>query len=351
VLAEHQRQFARMQLETAFQAGLERVSQVVWQAVESEERWPERIRMGLTALLELLDEEPQWKHLLALEYPLEGAAAKQCTRSVHGALSEVLSEARGDVIVGAQLSPSTELLAELITIGVLSMIRSRILEHDGAPLVDLAPSLMATVLVPYLGRGAQVADLQGKPGLASKVPPRAEPTPIRPQPATMLMLRVIAGAPHSSNQEIRLALGIDRRQTSKLLKPLQQRGLIEDTCSALTAREPSTWLLTAYGRRVLEVISESFTAAQRRDEDDALPKRGAVRCAAERHPNTVRRRVAPPASRLSRNQPCIDADPTGTRADHERASVRGPVALLGGALASDERRGVSVEEGSGVDRS
>jgi AcrR family transcriptional regulator len=264
----------------SFSEGLQRLSEAVAEATASEERWLERIRAGLVAALGFLEDEPQWAHLLILERPLEGVAAIECTQRVHDALEEVLNAGRGELIIGAELGPSTALIAELVALGVFSVIRARMLKGDASGLVELAPSLMSFILVPYLARGAVKADLAGEPQLAAQAPARAEVVPIRPHPRTMLALGLIAQAPGQSSREIAVALGIkpgDKGHTSTLLKPLEQRGLIENASLVKAPGEPNAWLLTPYGHRVLEVISDSFAAARRREGEEEPPGRASHR--------------------------------------------------------------------------
>ena len=45
----------------AFAEGLERLSDAVVEASGREERWLERLRAGLVALLGFLDDEPKWR--------------------------------------------------------------------------------------------------------------------------------------------------------------------------------------------------------------------------------------------------------------------------------------------------
>jgi len=281
----------------SFSEGLQRLSEAVKEAARSEERWLERIRAGLLAALGFLEDEPQWAHLLILERPLEGVSAIECTQRVHDALGEVLNEGRGELIIGAELGPSTTLIAELLALGVLSVIRARMLRGDGSGLVELAPSLMKFILVPYLGRGAAKADLAGEPEPAAQAPARAEVLPIRPHPRTMLALRVIAQAPGLSNREIAVAVGIkpgDKGHASTLLKPLQQRGLIENASLGKAFGESNAWLLTPYGHRVLEVITDGLAAARLREGADGLPGRASPRPLAQPESEHARmgRRVA-----------------------------------------------------------
>jgi hypothetical protein len=229
----------------------------------------------LVGVLECLDGEPRWGRSLILE--LDDAAITECTRRVHRALGGVLREGRGGVIVGADIAPPTELIAELVTLAVFSVIRARMLKGQRRPLVELAPALMSFIVVPYLGRGATKADLVGNPEAESES--RAVMVPIRPHPRTMLALHVIASTPGLSDCEIAAALGINPEGCfrSGLLRPLEQRGLIENASPGRAPREPKAWLLTPYGHRVLEVIADTFAAAYRREEAEGVPGRASAR--------------------------------------------------------------------------
>jgi len=247
----------------AFTEGLERLSEAVLQADRQEESWLERIRAGLVALLGFLDEEPRWASLLILEAPLAGVAVLQCRKRVQEALGEVLSQARAELIVGSVLMPAPALIAELLVGGVHSVIRSRMLKGQGGALVALAPSLMSFIVEPYLGRGAVKADLAGKPAPIGETLPRAEVVPIRPLPRTIQALGLIASVPYLSDREIATAVGINATKGNdlKFIRPLEQRGLIENASHAKLRGQPNAWLLTSYGRRVLELIAPGFTAA------------------------------------------------------------------------------------------
>jgi DNA-binding MarR family transcriptional regulator len=262
-----------------FEEGLERLSRVVLDAAGGGECWLERIGAGVLALLGFLDDEPLWAGALVLEQlfdeAFEGALASECARCVHSALGVVLEEGRGEVIVGADINPSTALIAELVTLGALSLIRMSMLRQPNTPLVELAPLLMSSIVVPYLGRGAAKADRRASvdPAAAaeSEAPARAAVVPIRPQPHALLVLRLLASTPLSSNREIGLTTGMDSKQISKAVRLFEQRGLIENARSGLAPREPNAWLLTPYGDRILELIAQSFAAAVK--EYDGLPKR------------------------------------------------------------------------------
>ena len=58
----------------AFEEGLARLSEAVEQAAAREQRWLDRVRAGLVALLGFLDDEPGWGRVLLFEAPLDSAA-------------------------------------------------------------------------------------------------------------------------------------------------------------------------------------------------------------------------------------------------------------------------------------
>jgi hypothetical protein len=121
---------------------------------------------------------------------------------------------------------SALLSSELIVGGVLSVIHRSILEGD-RKLVELAPSVMAFIVAPYLGQAAAQAELEGRPsaggdafardGLEPSRSQKAGQLPVRATHRTTLVLRAIARAPYSNHREVGHAAGLaDEGQTSKL---------------------------------------------------------------------------------------------------------------------------------------
>jgi hypothetical protein len=151
-------------------------------------------------------------------------------------------------------------------LGALSAIRSQMLRGKQRPLTELAPSLMANVVEPYLARGAAKADLSaagasaatGAAAGGTEIEPRVEVVPIRPHPRTLLALRAICMVPRLSTLAVGRAVGIENSgHILGLLRRLQKRGLIENA-NPKGAREGHAWLLTPYGQRVLEVVTGSL---------------------------------------------------------------------------------------------
>jgi hypothetical protein len=171
---------------------------------------------------------------------------------------------------------SPALTAELVAGGVFSVIRTEMVEQDGAKLVELAPSLMAFIVAPYLGPAAARLELQGKSALGPEAIgddggrsqmseprrgaiSRASDLPVRATHRTTLVLRAIARAPYSTNREVAQAAELtDEGQTSKLLARLERRGVIENVGIGPARGEPNAWILTATGRRTVKLINASF---------------------------------------------------------------------------------------------
>ncbi len=264
-------------LSAAFEEGLARLSAVVEAAAGREQRWLDRVRAGLVALLGFLDDEPGWGRLLVFEAPLDGAVALRCKQRVLGVLTVLMDDGSPQAI--AELTCEPELTAELVIGGVFSVIRTRMLKGDGGALVELAPSLMSFIVVPYLGEAAANAELTGRSTVAEQVPSRPAESPIPPPVPvsyrTTLVLSAIASAPRSSNRAIAAAAGLsDEGQTSHLLRRLAQRGLIEKVRPRNGSRRENAWLLTPSGRRVIELLG--FGAAPTPDAPASVRVRQAA---------------------------------------------------------------------------
>ena len=248
----------------AFEEALARLSVAVEEAAGREERWLDRVRAGLVALLGFLEDEPARGRLLTHAPPVEDTTlAFRCEQRVLGVLTALMDD--GSPWAIAELTCEPQLTVELLIGGVLSVIRARLSdpERDRGPLVGLTPSLMSFIALAYLGQAAASEELllgsppAGQPpagwverGVASTSCP---PIPVTRR--TRLVLGAIARTPLSSNREIAAAAGIgDEGQTSHLLRRLAQRGLIAKVSPRSGSRRENAWLLTSSGRRVIELL-------------------------------------------------------------------------------------------------
>jgi hypothetical protein len=253
-----------------FEAGLDRLSRAVEQAAGRDEAWLERVRSGLVALLGFLDDEPAWARLLLLQAPVAGTGL-QCEQRLLGVITRLLED--GGPRVLDEPDGLSAMTAELVAGGTVAVIRGRAHVGSGGALVELAPSLMAFIVRPYLGEAAARAELEGKPAGAGEArasvsgPARAlvlsRPAmlPVRATHRTTLVLRAIARAPYSTNREVAQAAGLaDEGQTSKLLARLERQGVIENVGLGSARGEPNAWVLTVSGRRTVEMINQSFAS-------------------------------------------------------------------------------------------
>ena len=228
------------------------------QATEPETRWLDRVRAGLVALLEFLDDEPGWGRLLVPAAPVDGVVAERCEQRVVGVLRGLLHDGCSQAIPEA--ATGSQLTRELVAGGIFSVIRTRMRGAGGEALVELAPSLVSFIARPDLGHAAASAVLARRCAAAGELTSQAdESSPVPPVSVgyrTSLVLRAIARAPRSSNREIAAAAGLgDQGQTSHLLRRLAQRGLIEKVAPCSGSRRENAWLLTPCGRSVIELLS------------------------------------------------------------------------------------------------
>jgi hypothetical protein len=255
----------------AFEAGFVRLSRAVEEAAARDEAWLERVRSGLVALLGFLDDEPAWAHLLLFEAPVSGTGAVHCEQRLLAVVTRLLED--GGSRASNEPALFAEMTAELVAGGTFAVIRTRALRETGEALVELAPSLMAFIVRPYLGEAAARAELEGRPATSSERPvgedglvraeaiARAAELPIRATHRTALVLRAIAQAPYSNNREVAQAAGLsDEGQASKLLSRLERRGVIENVGVGAARGEPNAWLLTPSGRRAVGPLEDSLDA-------------------------------------------------------------------------------------------
>ncbi len=256
----------------AYEQGVGQLSRAVATAAGRQDGWLERVRSGLVALLGFFDDHPAWARLLVLEAPVSADVSFACRRQLHELLVRLVNNSeRAPVPVDAPLLTSA-LTGELIVGGVFSVVRMTMLEEGDGKLVELAPSLMAFIVAPYLGQAAARAELEGspygrnnpavmEPGAArARAISDAAELPVRATHRTTLVLRAIAGTPYSNNREVAQAAGIaDEGQTSKLLARLERQGVIENVGVGAARGEPNAWLLTPSGRRAVELLGENFT--------------------------------------------------------------------------------------------
>jgi len=245
----------------AFDEAVGRVSAQVIEAYEREGVWRERIRAGLWALLEWLDEEPALAKLLVVESLAAGPRALAPRASVLRALVRAIDEGRAAMPRKASQRPQPPpLTAEGVVGAVLSVIHTRLSEPGARPLTGLLGELMSVIVLPYLGQSAAQKELhKPAPQLKTRTTP-AQRDPLdgldmRITYRTVRVLMVIASNPDASNRRIATEAGIsDQGQVSKLLARLEHLGLIYNRGIGPVKGAPNAWQLTARGRHVEQAI-------------------------------------------------------------------------------------------------
>jgi AcrR family transcriptional regulator len=235
--------------------------------------WRGRVRAGLLALLEFLDDEPGLGGLCVVDTLGAGPVALEARAGVVAVLVDAVDEGRWEAKAG--LTP-TRLTAEGIVGGVLGVLYARLAApwqpgtpgsaggpDRSKPLVGLLSALMGMIVLPYLGPAAAARE--------SALPvPRARRRrvqQVRSNPLeglgmrltyrTVCVLGAIAKTPDASNRQVANAAGIhDQGQMSRLLARLEDLGLVQNSSAGAVRGEPNAWRLTPRGRDVQHTISE-----------------------------------------------------------------------------------------------
>jgi AcrR family transcriptional regulator len=236
--------------------------------------WRGRVRAGLLALLEFLDDEPGLGGLCVVDTLGAGPVALEARADVVAVLVDAVDEGRWEAKAG--LTP-TRLTAEGIVGGVLGVLYARLAapwqpgppgpgrpDRDRSkPLVGLLSALMGMIVLPYLGPAAAARES----ALPAPRARRRRVQQVRSNPLeglgmrltyrTVCVLGAIAKTPDASNRQVANAAGIhDQGQMSRLLARLEDLGLVQNSSAGAVRGEPNAWRLTPRGRDVQHTISE-----------------------------------------------------------------------------------------------
>jgi AcrR family transcriptional regulator len=159
-------------IEATLEEGIARLARAVGEEVArvvhrdgwiEDELWLARVRAGLVGLLGFLDDEAVWGQLLFLRMSELGAVGLEYEQRVCAILHELLASER-PLEDGTNSEATPTLVDELVTAGVLSMIRARLLNLDGERWVELAPSLTSFATVSYSSQARASVALAHVPG-------------------------------------------------------------------------------------------------------------------------------------------------------------------------------------------
>lgn len=278
----------------AFDLAVRRAGERVLPAYDAAEGWAKRMRAGLGALLEFLEDEPDLGALCVVDSLGAGHRALEVRAALVGVLIDAVDAGRVEARGGAK---ATRLTAEGVVGAVLGVLHARL---GGAPreagpaggpvsgtssgrpdraggstsgassagrgverpavareerLVGLLGPLMGMIVLPYLGPAAAARET------ARPAPPRALSAPRQGDPLrdldmrltyrTVRVLLAVAAHPGASNRQVADAAGVaDQGQISKLLTRLEHLGVLCNDSLGVSRGEPNAWRLTARGEQI-----------------------------------------------------------------------------------------------------
>jgi AcrR family transcriptional regulator/DNA-binding MarR family transcriptional regulator len=241
-----------------FDEALAQAATTVLPAYREQNRWRERSRAALLALLVFFEEQPALARLCVVEALAAGPRALERRADVVNLLVRVVDEGRSER--PARVPEPPPLAAEGAVGAVLSVIHRRLVLGGHEPLTGLLGELMSAIVLPYLGVQAAQKELHkpAPPFKTRKQRPHTDPLEGLDMRITYRTVRVlIAIGSHSgaSNREIATAAGIaDQGQVSKLLTRLEHLGLIRNEGIGHAKGAPNAWVLTSRGLEVERAI-------------------------------------------------------------------------------------------------
>jgi AcrR family transcriptional regulator len=132
------------------------VRQVV-AAYESEQRWPQRARAGLRALLEALAAEPELARLALVDIGAAGPSAQRRYRVAVQRLTPLFEEGRDYAPGGRGLPANTSRMA---IGGVTGLIADELVAGRAEQLPGLLSDVLFATLVPYIGPDAAAREVR-----------------------------------------------------------------------------------------------------------------------------------------------------------------------------------------------
>jgi AcrR family transcriptional regulator/DNA-binding MarR family transcriptional regulator len=241
-----------------FDQTIERVGELAGEAYAKERNWRDGVRSGLLVMLRFMDEYPALARICFVEALGAGPRVLESRARAIDALKRVIAE--GEPVGQRRLQPRRRQSADIAVEGVVgaafTVIHSRVLEPDHAPLVNLLGPLMSLIVLPYRGTRAAGEELsRPRPkGRRRKAPSRTDPLgglDMRLTYRTMRVLSFIGEHPRASNREVAEGAGIaDQGQMSKLLARLERLELLSNTGAGQRHGSCNEWRLTERGRNV-----------------------------------------------------------------------------------------------------
>jgi len=121
--------------------------------------WPERVRLGLKALLAALASDPEAARVGMVECLSAGHTAGERYREILNAFVPLLEEGRRHAAYPEHLPPQT---SEAVVGGIASILHRRVLEERTPELLSLLEDLTYFALVPYMGHHRAIVAARGQ---------------------------------------------------------------------------------------------------------------------------------------------------------------------------------------------
>jgi AcrR family transcriptional regulator len=225
-------------------------------ACAAETSWLDGVRAALCALLVSLDSRPNLARFLIVG-GLSGESALVVRR--RRVLADLAHSLEADSPDPPSLEAATPFGSQALVSGAASIIHSRLLEEPVPALLDLSRSLMAVLVMPFVGEGvarSELARTSAADGRTAQLLRRSDQassvSASRVTHRTARVLTVIAHSPGVSNRSVAQKAGsIDEGQISKLLARLSALGLIVNNAKTVERRGSNAWYLTRSGSDLL----------------------------------------------------------------------------------------------------
>jgi AcrR family transcriptional regulator len=141
----------------ALEMGIERLEGVVARAAASEESWRGKLRSGLGALLDRLDEEPDFGRGVIVEVHAAGPEALSRRAEALKKAADFIDLARLDSDDG---EAPPQIAPEGIVAGIHAIVHSRLSTGATDGFRGLLPEFMYFAVLPYFGAEAASAEMQ-----------------------------------------------------------------------------------------------------------------------------------------------------------------------------------------------
>jgi AcrR family transcriptional regulator len=141
----------------ALSAGIARLEALAVAAAATEETWQGKLRAGLGAVLDALDESPDVGRALIVEVHAAGAAALEKRAEAMKRATDFIDSARG--AAGEAESPPP-IAAEGIVAGIHAVVHARLATGENEGFRELLPEFMYFAVLPYFGAEMAGAEMR-----------------------------------------------------------------------------------------------------------------------------------------------------------------------------------------------